>query len=162
MFRLRFLCEHDLGEVPCGPDARGYPIEHPKDCVKHCNPLMKVTLGVNLVFPRRALRICTDYIWALPRRTLVHASSVHLASLRSCVYYCRRRSFDGYHVLYCYHARHRTKCVVSLFTVKAFYLVARCVSAGIAVDLVGGGGHRIKRGPAPERSTRRCRASNKC
>lgn len=44
-FRLRFLCEHDLAEVPCGPDGRGYPIEQLKGWVKNCMPLMKVTVG---------------------------------------------------------------------------------------------------------------------
>lgn len=48
-FRLRFLCEHDLAEVPCGPDGRGYPIEQLKDWVRNCIPLMKVTLGVNII-----------------------------------------------------------------------------------------------------------------
>lgn len=41
-FRLRFLCEHNLGEVPCGPDGRGYPVEHLKEWVEQCVPLMKV------------------------------------------------------------------------------------------------------------------------
>lgn len=42
-FRLHFLCEHDLSEVPCGPDGLGFPIEQPKDWVKQCLPLVQVT-----------------------------------------------------------------------------------------------------------------------
>lgn len=41
-FRLRFVCEHDLAEVPCGPDGRGYPIEKLKDWVQQCVPLVQV------------------------------------------------------------------------------------------------------------------------
>lgn len=41
-FRLHFLCEHDLSEVPCGPDGRGFPIAQPKDWVKRFVPLMQV------------------------------------------------------------------------------------------------------------------------
>ncbi|CAM9984147.1 unnamed protein product [Ectocarpus fasciculatus] len=43
-FRLHFLCEHDLSEVPCGPDGRGFPIDHLKDWVKQCLPLMQASL----------------------------------------------------------------------------------------------------------------------
>lgn len=43
-FRLHFLCEHDLSEVPCGLDGRGYRIEHLKDLVQQCVPLMQVIL----------------------------------------------------------------------------------------------------------------------
>eukprot|EP00752_Nemacystus_decipiens_P013381 g11847.t1 len=45
-FRLRFLCEHSLEEVPCGPDGLGYPIEQLKDWVKRCVPLMKASLWI--------------------------------------------------------------------------------------------------------------------
>ena len=48
-FRLRFLCEYDLAEVPCGPDGRGYPINQLKDWVRNCIPLMKVTNWCKLV-----------------------------------------------------------------------------------------------------------------
>lgn len=46
-FRVRFLCEHNLEEVPCGPDGLGYPIEQLKDWVKHCVPLMKVSFSMD-------------------------------------------------------------------------------------------------------------------
>ncbi|CAM9917938.1 unnamed protein product [Ectocarpus fasciculatus] len=45
-FRLRFLCEHSLEEVPCGPDGLGYPIEQLRDWVKQCVPLMKASLWI--------------------------------------------------------------------------------------------------------------------
>ncbi|CAN0171033.1 unnamed protein product [Scytosiphon promiscuus] len=45
-FRLRFLCEYNLAEVPCGPDGRGYLIEKPKEWVKKCVPLMQASLWV--------------------------------------------------------------------------------------------------------------------
>ena len=48
-FRLRFLCEHSLEEVPCGPNGLGYPIKQLKDWVKQCVPLMKVSIGMVLV-----------------------------------------------------------------------------------------------------------------
>lgn len=43
-FRLRFLCEYNLTEVPCGPDGRGYLLEMPKEWVKKCIPLMQVSV----------------------------------------------------------------------------------------------------------------------
>ncbi|CAM9909050.1 unnamed protein product [Ectocarpus sp. 12 AP-2014] len=43
-FRLHFLCEHDLSEVPCGLDGRGFPIDQLKDWVKQCLPLMQASL----------------------------------------------------------------------------------------------------------------------
>eukprot|EP00752_Nemacystus_decipiens_P012508 g11078.t2 len=45
-FRLHFLCEHDLSEIPCGPDGRGFPIAQPKDWVKQIAPLMQVSLWI--------------------------------------------------------------------------------------------------------------------
>lgn len=42
-FRHRFLCEHDLSEVPCGPNGRGYPVNYPKEWARRCLPLMQVT-----------------------------------------------------------------------------------------------------------------------
>lgn len=47
-FRLRFFCEYDLTEVPCGPDGRGYLIKKPMDWVKECIPLMQVGVSGNL------------------------------------------------------------------------------------------------------------------
>lgn len=41
-FRLVFLCEHDLTEVECGPDGRGYPVEQLSLWVQRCIPLIQV------------------------------------------------------------------------------------------------------------------------
>ncbi|CAN0014690.1 unnamed protein product [Pylaiella littoralis] len=45
-FSLRFLCEYNLTEVPCGPDGRGYLLEEPKEWVKKCIPLMQASLWI--------------------------------------------------------------------------------------------------------------------
>lgn len=52
-FRLRFLCEHNLAEVRCGPGGRGYPIENLKDWVKQCAPLMQVSVRIGSISSRR-------------------------------------------------------------------------------------------------------------
>lgn len=42
--RLVFLCEHDLTEVECGPDGKGYVIEDLPSWTKGCLPLLQVTV----------------------------------------------------------------------------------------------------------------------
>ena len=44
VFRLQFLCEYDLSEVPCGPDGNGYPIKKLANWVKRCIPLLQVRI----------------------------------------------------------------------------------------------------------------------
>lgn len=41
-FRLVFLCEYDLSEVPCGEDGKGYPIQDVSKFLKDCLLLLKV------------------------------------------------------------------------------------------------------------------------
>lgn len=40
--RLIFLCEHDMTEVECGPDGKGYLLKDLPSCVRVCLPLLKV------------------------------------------------------------------------------------------------------------------------
>lgn len=67
-FRLRFLCEYNLTEVPCGPYGRGYPIAKPKDWVKACAPLMQVSAGRKLGSFRVPVKGCT---WASPDQGMI-------------------------------------------------------------------------------------------
>lgn len=89
-FRLHFLCEHDLSEVPCGPDGRGFPIEQPKDWVKQWLPLMQVPFELEFLllfggcaFVRRSVRA--------PRRQDFDCCMLRFFSaLARCTSYARR------------------------------------------------------------------------
>ena len=53
-FRLRFLCEFNLTEVPCGPGGRGNLIKETTDRVEKCVPLMQVSVtGDSVCFRAR-------------------------------------------------------------------------------------------------------------
>lgn len=41
-FRVVFLCEHDMTEVPCGPGGMGYLVKDLPNLVKACWPLLQV------------------------------------------------------------------------------------------------------------------------
>ena len=129
-FRLRFLCEHSLEEIPCGPDGLGYPIEQLKDWVKRCVPLMKVSFGVHLV-------------GLLVRFVCFVSLRCSLSSYRASV---------GYSFTFVVMPGIPGACagsIASHISASMLVVLAAC-SSGVAVDLAGGSWHRVKCGPAPE------------
>ena len=41
-FRMVFICEHDMTEVPCGPGGHGYVVQDLPELIKACWPLLQV------------------------------------------------------------------------------------------------------------------------
>lgn len=171
-FRLRFLCEYNLTEVPCGPDGRGYLVKKPKDWVKKCVSLMQVSVFVEISFISGTRGGC---VRASPGQGIG-------SKLRSFHFAPAQRENHPMLLLFgirllgvpCFrgHARCHANFAATKETradsnhlivprPRLYSLLSAC-SSGVAVDLAGSSWHRVKRGPAPERSAGCCREGHRC
>ena len=60
-FRMVFICEHDMTEVKCGPDGKGYLIKDLPQWAKACFPLLQVRVTLRcMVYVRENADCCTS------------------------------------------------------------------------------------------------------
>lgn len=166
-FRLRFLCEYNLTEVPCGPDGRGYLIKQTKDWVNNCVPLMQVSVNGNSVCFRARLELTPGrhQAMALFRSSVRFTDLGRVASAIFVLLLCGvpvldMPSFRGptlsretchdngnprVKALSCCPPSPRNPCCL-----------ISCL-AGFAMDLAVRSWHGVTRGPAHERSAGGCR-----
>lgn len=125
-FRLRFLCGHNLAEVPCGPDGRGYPIEQRRGSNTaysdegECRYELGFISGRACVFSLRCVR-------AIPRRS-IGSCKLHLSRLSPVIntFVLSARS------IFATMLEVAQRCAVSLFTLVALIsLFAACPQASL-------------------------------
>lgn len=174
-FSLRFLCEYNLAEVPCGPDGRGYLLEVPKEWVKKCIPLMQVRQGNRFHFRVRVevasgsghhqvkALIDSKLLSFHSLRRTVKAVSVLLLF---CVPFFLSRPF----VVTLDATRYLRQCRKPARLANRFACSPSWPQttdylrffSGVAVDLADRSWFRVERGPAHERAAECGREDHRC